>query len=79
MIGAQLAGSHSELGPEAYVRWRASEVGAITERLERHLILELAGEVHGRTVLDVGCGDGDLALELAKSGATVTESNPLPR
>ena len=72
MTGAQRAGSHSELGPEAYARWRASELGGITESLERRLILELAGDVHGRTVLDVGCGDGDLALDLAKRGATVT-------
>lgn len=61
-----------DLGPEAYVRWRASELGARTERLERGLILELVGEVAGRRVLDVGCGDGELAVALARQGATVT-------
>ena len=57
---------------EAYARWRRSEIGATTERLERRLILELVGEVSGRKVLDVGCGDGDLAVELSRRGALVT-------
>jgi ubiquinone biosynthesis O-methyltransferase len=59
------------LSPDAYARWRASEVGAITERLERQLILDLIGEVRDRRILDVGCGDGDLAVHLAKCGAHV--------
>lgn len=61
-----------ELGPDAYARWRASELGAITERLERQLIRELVGDVSGKRVLDVGCGDGEFAIELAKRGAIVT-------
>jgi ubiquinone biosynthesis O-methyltransferase len=62
----------ADLGPEAYSRWRASEIGATTERLESQLVLELMGDVGGRSVLDVGCGDGEFALELAKRGAVVT-------
>ena len=61
-----------KLSPESYAQWRASELGATTERLERQLILELLGDVTGREVLDVGCGDGDLALEFAARGAIVT-------
>lgn len=59
------------LTPDSYARWRASTVGAITERLERRLVIELVGDVRGRRVLDVGCGDGDLAIDLSKRGARV--------
>jgi SAM-dependent methyltransferase len=61
-----------DLGPEVYAKWRASGIGAITEQLQRRLILALLGDIRGRNVLDVGCGDGDLALELWRRGATVT-------
>jgi ubiquinone biosynthesis O-methyltransferase len=72
MTNSEPACTIPDLGPEAYARWRASEVGAITERLERGLILDLAGDVSGRTLLDVGCGDGELAVALARRGAIVT-------
>lgn len=61
-----------DLRPELYARWRVSEIGAITERLERQLILEVVGDVSGCRVLDVGCGDGEFALELWSRGAVVT-------
>ena len=47
-------------------------MGAVTERLECALILELVGDVSEQSALDVGCGDGDLALELWQRGARVT-------
>ena len=60
------------LGPGLYAEWRAADIGVITDRLERALILEFAGNVAGFRALDVGCGDGDLALELWERGAIVT-------
>jgi ubiquinone biosynthesis O-methyltransferase len=71
-MNMELTCEFPEMGPEVYARWRASEIGATTERLERELIFELAGEVRDRRVLDVGCGDGEFAVELAARGAFVT-------
>jgi SAM-dependent methyltransferase len=67
-----------DLGPDVYARWRASEIGAITERLEGRLILGMAGDLAGRDVLDVGCGDGTFALELTRRGAVVTAVDASP-
>lgn len=58
------------LGP--YATWRASRLGRITDALEESLILEMAGNVQGHRVLDVGGGDGKLAELFARRGAQVT-------
>lgn len=55
-----------------YARWRATMLGAITEDVERRVVLDLAGPLGGRRVLDVGCGDGTYAIEAAARGACVT-------
>jgi SAM-dependent methyltransferase len=60
------------LGPDLYAGWRKAAMGALTDRLERELILGLCGDVVGRSALDIGCGEGELALELAARGASVT-------
>ena len=57
---------------ESYARWRSSRLGRITDALEQQLLLELLGPVADKTLLDVGCGDGALASELARRGAIVT-------
>lgn len=59
------------IGPENYARWRASTVGAVTERLEEEVIFDLVGDLHGRSVLDVGCGDGTQSLLACGGGARV--------
>lgn len=57
---------------KSYARWRSSRLGRITDALEQKLLLEFLDPVAGRTILDVGCGDGALATELARRGAIVT-------
>ena len=60
-----------ELGPGVYEHWRATTLGSITERIEQDVVLGHVGDVRGRRALDIGCGDGVLAIELAKRGAAV--------
>lgn len=57
--------------PIEFAPWRATTLGAVTERLERAAVLDLAGPLEGRDVLDVGCGDGAYALAAARAGAYV--------
>jgi 2-polyprenyl-3-methyl-5-hydroxy-6-metoxy-1,4-benzoquinol methylase len=58
--------------PLDYAGWRRSSLGEITERLERDLVMDLAGPLDGRDVLDAGCGDGAFALDAARAGARVS-------
>lgn len=66
------------IGPSAYASWRATPLGSITEAIEQRLMLELAGELQARRVVDVGCGDGALACVMASRGADVTGVDPDP-
>ena len=64
--------------PEDYARWRASAVGAMTERLEQRVILDLAGELQRRRVLDVGCGDGAYSILACQRGARAIGADTSP-
>jgi ubiquinone/menaquinone biosynthesis C-methylase UbiE len=44
----------------------------INAHYERPAMLELAGDVRGRRILDAGCGSGPLALALRERGADLT-------
>jgi len=35
------------IGPETYLVWQAAPLGAITETIEQHLILDTMGELSG--------------------------------
>jgi ubiquinone/menaquinone biosynthesis C-methylase UbiE len=50
----------------APVSWRK-----ITEELQHSLMLRLIENVGDKQILDIGCGDGKLAVELAQRGANV--------
>ncbi len=62
----------SALRPDSYARWRSSQLGSITERIEQEAILAAAGELEGLPVLDIGCGDGAYSLLAWRHGAKVT-------
>ncbi len=75
MSGAIVPG---QIGPKAYDAWRATLIGRITEAIEQRLVLELIGELHKASVLDVGCGDGALVCTAAARGAVATGLDPDP-
>lgn len=58
---------------------RDNESGLFNAHYERPAMIELAGDVHGRRVLDAGCGSGALSLALRAKGALVTgfDSSPV--
>ncbi len=72
-IGKPMGGAQAPNGlATSYSRWRSRRLGEITDALEQRLLLELAGPLAGKRLLDVGCGDGVLASEFVRLGALVT-------
>lgn len=63
--------THTELDPAVYGAWFRSELGRRVWKDERRALDQSLGEVAGRTVLDVGAGEGRLARELSSQGARV--------
>jgi len=66
------------IGPQAYVGWRATALGAITEAIEHRLLLDMIGAGPGVRFLDAGCGDGALVRAIAARGAEATGVDPDP-
>ena len=60
-----------EFEPAAYARWFETELGQQVWADERRAIHRVLGPVAGQRVLDVGCGDGRLSLDLTQAGARV--------
>lgn len=65
-----------QVGPSAYGRWRASNLGALTEDIEHRLLWEVIGDPCRKLVLDLGCGDGLLARQAGQKGARVVGLDP---
>lgn len=80
LVTAQSARCRDDLKglPAAYATWRESELGRITDTLEQDLILRRVGPPTGLRILDAGCGDGILAVELAARGAQATGIDTSP-
>jgi ubiquinone/menaquinone biosynthesis C-methylase UbiE len=58
--------------PVEYTRWRETYLGKLTEQIELATVLELAGDLRGKRVLDLGCGEGTYSIAAAQRGARVT-------
>lgn len=64
--------SADAIEPSEYARWRETYLGALTERIETAAIFGLCGDVYGKRVLDLGCGDGTYSIAASQKGAIVT-------
>lgn len=67
---------HYDAFAEHYAR--ENEAGLFNAHYARPAVLDLAGDVAGRRILDAGCGAGPLAAELIDRGARVTGFDASP-
>jgi ubiquinone/menaquinone biosynthesis C-methylase UbiE len=59
-----------------YDAWYQTPLGSVARALELDAILSLAGVKPGERAMDIGCGTGIYALELAQRGAHVIGIDP---
>lgn len=59
------------IAPE-YDDWYTGEVGSLAHSLEREMVMKFIDPHPGETVLDLGCGTGIYAIDLALMGLHVT-------
>ena len=57
---------------ETYDDWYKTPKGMLVDKIEKEVIYEFLKPQPGMKILDIGCGTGNLSLELAKLGAEVT-------
>ena len=57
---------------EEYDDWRFSRGGELVDEGEKEALFDLVDDIEGERVLEVACGTGRFAVELAESGAEVT-------
>lgn len=60
----------------AYDRWFESPLGAFADRVERRAVFDLLAPEPGELILDVGCGTGRYARELARRGVRAVGIDP---
>jgi ubiquinone/menaquinone biosynthesis C-methylase UbiE len=60
----------------AYDGWFATPLGAFADRVERQAVFGLLAPRPGDLILDVGCGTGRYAWELARRGARAVGVDP---
>jgi len=60
----------------SYDRWYETPLGAFADRVEREAVFGLLQPTPGERILDVGCGTGRYALELASRGVDAVGVDP---
>lgn len=60
----------------SYDHWYETPLGAFADRVEREAVFGLLKPVVGERILDVGCGTGRYALELASRGVNAVGVDP---
>lgn len=60
------------IDPREYAHWRETYLGSLTERVEEAAIFRFAGDLRGKRLLDLGCGDGTYSIAASQRGAHVT-------
>ena len=74
--GLAMKADHYDTFAESYAR--QTETGLFNAHYARPAMIDLAGDVTGRSILDAGCGAGPLAAALRDRGAQITGFDSSP-
>ena len=75
-VAEQQAEALSPIDPLAFRRYSSP---SLRKRFKEEFRFRILGDMRGKRVLDVGCGEGSNSLMLAKLGAQVTGIDISPR